>query len=187
MTKLKISDRVALPADAITLAPGVVVSRARAQARFDERVTKGPVCWLWRASRRHTYGQINLHPFGPVYAHRLSYVLYHGEIPDGMFVCHRCDTPLCVKPEHLFLGTPRDNSRDMLAKGRGSEPPRRYGPEHHMAKQTTDEVQEIRRLWATGAYTQRQLARQFGVTQSTIWRLVNRVTRNEDVERRSGR
>ncbi len=76
-------------------------------------------CWLWQGQTGGTspYGQIKA--FGKlVMTHRLSYELYNGQIPDGMLVCHRCDNPLCINPDHLFLGSHKDNIRDMIEKGR---------------------------------------------------------------------
>ena len=76
-------------------------------------------CWLWTGNLfyRCPYGQFQL--AGWRYrAHRFSYTLFKGPIPDGLFVLHKCDTPLCVNPDHLFLGTARDNSHDALSKGR---------------------------------------------------------------------
>lgn len=81
-------------------------------------------CWLWTGaitSRRATragYGELMVD--GKIaYTHRLAYALAVGPVPDGMLVCHTCDNTLCCNPLHLFLGTSRDNSRDMMAKGRG--------------------------------------------------------------------
>ena len=78
-------------------------------------------CFLW-------LGAVNERGYGRVYsgrrmwqAHRLSWTQANGPIPAGMFVCHRCDTPSCVNPEHLFIGSPRDNVIDMAAKGRHRE------------------------------------------------------------------
>lgn len=71
-------------------------------------------CWLWNGSSlERGYGR-----FRGSLAHRVSWVLHNGPIPDGMHVCHRCDVTACVNPAHLFLGTALDNIRDMHAKGR---------------------------------------------------------------------
>lgn len=75
-------------------------------------------CWLWNASwTKAGYGQVNINCV-PMYAHRISYEIHKGYIPTGMRVCHKCDTPCCINPHHLFLGTALDNMRDMDSKGR---------------------------------------------------------------------
>lgn len=75
-------------------------------------------CWLWTANiGRNGYGQIQIKR-RPVPAHRAAWELFKGPIPKGMHVCHRCDTPACVNPDHLFLGTMSDNIKDSYAKGR---------------------------------------------------------------------
>jgi len=72
-------------------------------------------CWEWQASKRRAYGKIRI-KCEYVPAHRVAWMLTHGEIPEGLCVLHRCDNPPCVNPDHLFLGTLKDNSQDMLRK-----------------------------------------------------------------------
>lgn len=105
------------------------------------------------------------------YAHRMSFILYRGEIPDGMRVLHKCDNPGCVNPDHLFLGTQADNVWDMLAKGRG----KRADPTQGRTQPLTDEEREqIKELCKT--LSQREVASKFGITQPTVSRLVRGLT-----------
>ena len=88
--------------------------------RFEEKIIRDPNsgCWLFDSSPNpNGYGQISIN-LKPKLAHRAAWELYVGEIPDGLNVCHKCDTPLCVRPDHLFLGTQMDNLRDASSKGR---------------------------------------------------------------------
>ena len=90
--------------------------------RFFTKVQKATSCWIWTGHKlKKGYGLISRGRRGesPIQAHRLSYELHIGEIPDGMCVLHKCDNPSCVNPEHLFLGTEKDNTLDMLQKERG--------------------------------------------------------------------
>jgi hypothetical protein len=95
--------------------------------RFWPKVRKTGGCWEWSAATRLCgYGVLNV--LGrTVDAHRISWELHYGPIPRGMVVCHRCDNPPCVRPDHLFLGTKRDNTHDMLRKGRGKNGTHSYG------------------------------------------------------------
>lgn len=88
--------------------------------RFNSKYTKGKNCWIWQGNIGNDgYGKfITSIPKKTVRAHRYSWSLANGNIPVDMLVCHTCDVPLCVNPAHLFLGTPLDNTRDMIAKGR---------------------------------------------------------------------
>jgi len=107
-------------------------------------------------------------------AHRITYRHFVGEIPPGMFVCHRCDTPSCCNPHHLFVGTNHDNVRDMIAKGRNSKPPRNphvVGSAHPKARFTEDQVRTIRAEYAQGK-TMYRLAKEYAVAQSTMQRVV---------------
>lgn len=97
-------------------------------ARFWPRINKTATCWLWTGSKnRSGYGHLKVCR-RYVAVHRISWQIANGKaIPDGLLACHHCDTPLCVNPEHLFLGTHTDNMRDMHAKGRGGVRVRRDG------------------------------------------------------------
>jgi predicted DNA-binding protein (UPF0251 family) len=151
-----------------------------ALARFWARVDKdtGPIhptlgrCWIWTGYTKNGYGALSVNN-RMEYTHRLSYLLHVGEIPDGIQVCHHCDNHPCVRPDHFFLGTYAENVADMRAKGRGSPPPHSYGEEHHMVTLSDEQVAELRHLRASRALSQRAVARKFGVSQSTVWRLAH--------------
>ncbi len=96
----------------------MAVSKSTPEDRFWAKVRKSDGCWLWsRPGWADGYGQTTF-KHQRWFAHRLSYTLAVGPIPDGLFVCHHCDVRLCVRPDHLFLGTQTDNLRDASRKGR---------------------------------------------------------------------
>jgi len=87
--------------------------------RFWEKVEKTDNCWLWKAFKnKRGYGKIGVGSGVSANATRVSWVMHHGEIPEGMFICHKCDNPSCINPDHLFLGTRQDNVNDMMLKKR---------------------------------------------------------------------
>lgn len=99
------------------------IANAKVQKKIPERfwkyVEKQEGCWIWKACKHNGYGTFKVNGT-QMFAHRYSYELHKGSIPEGMFVCHTCDNPECTNPNHLFLGTPWDNVQDMLQKGRNS-------------------------------------------------------------------
>src|SRR5437899_2411616 len=123
--------------------------RDNLQRRLTKYTKRQLGCWIWQGAT-NSMGYGRLHWSGTtVLAHRAAWFVANGPIPDHMCVCHRCDTPLCVRPSHLFLGTHSDNMKDSYAKGR-HQPVRLYGTRHGMAKLTDPKVREIRRLGALG-------------------------------------
>ena len=122
-------------------------------------------CWIWVKSW-YLYGYGKLYFAGEIYAHRVSYKAFKGDIPEGFNVCHTCDTPPCVNPDHLFLGTKANNSADMVAKGRQTK-----GEKRPNAKLRETQVREILTKDKTGL-PQPELARYYGVTKSTISSIV---------------
>jgi hypothetical protein len=139
---------------------------------FEKRVAMDPNsgCWLWTGTKgTNGYGvgynvRQGRKDGERTTAHRMSYIIYNGNIPSGMMVCHRCDTPICVNPEHLFLGTAADNTRDKIAKGRANV---LSGTDAPWSKLTPAQVEAIlsdtRRLWV--------IAADYGVSISTISRV----------------
>ena len=120
-------------------------------------------CWEVTSHKPNGFGYPKVHwNYKSVYTHRLVWEQKYGEIPEGMQVLHRCDNPLCVNPDHLFLGTAVDNMKDRHAKRHYAK-----GEAHPMAKLTEDEVREIQRLDAKGV-TQVEIAARFGTTQGHV-------------------
>lgn len=90
------------------------------EERFFEKVIKTDSCWIWDAAlNSRGYGSFT-YERKRLSAHKFSYMYFVGDIPKGLIVCHDCDVPECVNPKHLWLGTPKDNSRDMISKKRGA-------------------------------------------------------------------
>ncbi len=150
--------------------------RARpAEERFWEKVTKSTKpdgCWLWTVkpkSKKSPYAAIKIRGKGSQMVHRFSYELHYGPIPDGLCVCHRCDTPLCIRPDHLFLGTLADNNSDMASKGRAAR-----GEGHGWSKLTDAQVVEIRALRKSGLLY-REIGERFGITPENVGYIIRRV------------
>lgn len=122
-------------------------------------------CWLWTACiGTGGYGLFRLN--GPqLRAHRASHILFVGPIPEGLYVCHKCDVRSCVNPDHLFLGTHADNSADMARKQRT------VGEKHSATKLTENNVTEIRRLAPVA--TRASIARRFGVSRSHVSKIIH--------------
>lgn len=158
--------------------PNHKAARSRPEVeRFWEKVDKrGPdECWQWKAGKTiFGYGVFHAEISNTDLAHRFSYALHYGTMPDGVFVCHRCDNPACVNPAHLFLGTPLENSQDMVKKNRHWVPTRK-GDANGRAKLTEDDVREIRRLRSNGV-REIDVAQQFRVSVDTVSSIFGRRT-----------
>ena len=118
-------------------------------------------CWIWSGHKdKDGYGTIRA--YGKRYkAHRFSYMIYRGEIHDELYVCHHCDNPSCVNPDHLFLGTNKDNMADMTRKKR----------QH--SKISEEDVIQIRRLHKLGVKP-KELSQKFGLAKNTLSYIINR-------------
>jgi hypothetical protein len=141
------------------------------QAQFAARLRETRSgCREWTgATDRGGYGNVKF--FGRATGtHRVAWILENGDIPHGLWVLHRCDNPLCCNPDHLFLGTRRDNIEDMIAKGRKAVLP---GSKHPNAKLYEESVRRIREASLFGA-KRKDLARLYGVIPANISMIVTR-------------
>jgi len=145
--------------------------------RFWGKVTKMDGCWLWTGSTDgHGYGSIGKGgQRGPLLkAHRVSWEIHRGPVPDGMEVCHHCDNPPCTNPDHLFLGTQADNMADAARKGRTRNTPFRGEANGHAIFSEID-IRAIRQAHATGVGV-KALGRLYGTSHTNIGFIVRRET-----------
>jgi len=144
--------------------------------RFWSKVNKTDTCWLWTGARSTSgYGRFVWEKWR-WQAHRFSWVAVNGPIPSGLFALHKCDVRACIRPDHLFLGTQKDNMMDCSSKKRQSlqtHPERTQGENHNMAKLNENQVRRIRKLREEGV-TLLTLSIQFGVCNQQIGKIVNR-------------
>lgn len=128
-------------------------------------------CWIWTAAivKAVGYGRFGMPGNTVDYAHRASWRIFRGDIPERAYVCHRCDVRTCVNPDHLFIGTQRDNMRDAAGKGRVRIPQANYASDesHQPAKLTNEQVRTIRTADRRRGVAA-ELARQFGVSLSAV-------------------
>jgi hypothetical protein len=154
-------------------------------ARFWSKVenSSGADCWQWLdAGRGGGYGAFGIKRNGKhitVDAHRIAWELSYGPVPEGMFVCHRCDNPGCVNPGHLFVDTHNGNMEDMVSKGRQAS-----GERHGRHELTLDDIPLVRLFSAAGA-SQRFIAKRFNVGQTTVGNVVYGRTWRENSDERN--
>lgn len=138
-------------------------------ARFWNGIDKSGECWLWTGCiKQDGYGQFYLdNKLKPrqVTAHRFSWIVANGSVPEGRLVCHTCDTRLCVNPAHLFLGSVADNNRDAVAKRRHA-----FGSRNGGAKLSESDAVAIRSAFAAGEI-QAGIAGRFGVSRHAVQRV----------------
>jgi hypothetical protein len=149
-------------------------------SRFWSKVNMGPECWDWTGAMG-PYGYGTFWDAGKRQgkrtkrAHRVAWVHVYGDIPKGLLICHRCDNRRCVRPDHLFLGTHRDNTEDMVAKGRFVLGRRSHGELNGSSKLVADQVMAIRRRYTRGEEG-KAMAEEFGICQAHVSRIVLRKT-----------
>lgn len=138
-----------------------------------KKIKKTATCWLYTgAVTKNGYVNLTVNK-KQILGHRYFYLKFVGKIPKGMCVCHKCDIRNCLNPEHLFLGTQKDNVQDMIKKGRqvvfGLK-----GEKNANSKLSEKQVLEIRKLWENNCHCSSKLARQFNVNRVTIIRIITR-------------
>lgn len=136
------------------------------ELRFWKQVDKKATseCWEWQGSKGGGGYGLSYYNGKRCGAHRVSYILANGEIPDGLDVCHKCDNPACVNPAHLWLGTPKENTADMFRKKRDNRAKGERRPEHKLTDETVRQI----RIWIAEGISQRQIAKRLNVSQPAV-------------------
>jgi len=153
---------------------------SKTYARFYARHIPEPNsgCWLWLGFLdKDGYGFIR-YKGKNTRAHRYSYLAHKGEIPENNVVCHKCDNPSCVNPDHLFIGTKKDNTADMISKNRQGSWDYRLGGDSYNAKLTNEQAIEVYK----SSKSYRELANLYGVGTSTIGRIKRKQTYSNVLE-----
>lgn len=134
--------------------------------RFFSKVEMTNSCWLWKGAK--TKSGYGVYSFNCKYirAHRASYLIHKGEIPQGMLVLHSCDVRDCVNPDHLHLGTPKNNTQEMMDRGRCNPP---SGPRNACYKLSDEQVKKIRELKKT--LTAKEIAKQFNISADYVYQI----------------
>ena len=146
----------------------ITKSRARERLLSSIKVDENG-CWIWQKyTHKNGYGSFGWGGGRNSRAHRASYECFVGEAPKGLDVCHTCDVRACINPDHLFVGTRRENIQDAADKGRLSLTHQRKGSDHPGAKLTEESILDIRRRLSVGE-TRASLARLYSVS----WSLIN--------------
>ncbi len=139
--------------------------------RFWEKVDnrEKEECWNWQgAIQSKGYGSVGISKKKSALAHRIAYEITNGEIPNGLMVLHKCDNRRCINPNHLYLGTHQDNMKDMVERDRQAR-----GERNARSRLTNEDVENIRRIYGMGNHTQQQVADQFGVSISSIRKILS--------------
>lgn len=139
-------------------------------SQFWAKVDKSGDCWEWIGSQPGRYG-VFYHNRVAYKAHRYAWELTHGPIPDGLFICHKCDVRNCVNPDHLFLGTHEENMADMARKGRHHD---QSGTLNGNVKLNEVDVQAIRARYAAGGISMNQLGAEYSVSNQAVYCMVHR-------------
>lgn len=140
--------------------------------RFHRKyVVRDDGCWEWTIGRfRDGYGQFSIKGISRV-ASRISWIIHNKRsIPNKMMVCHKCDTPECVNPAHLFIGSARDNARDRSRKGRSAS---RVGERNNSCVLSRQDVIEIRKTFSRGGVTRVSLSEKYGVNKQTVCNIIS--------------
>lgn len=145
----------------ILIKKGIIMTDLKRFRKHVQIMSNG--CHEWQSTiKKDGYGQF-WYKGKPCKAHKVAYELCKGEVPKGLLVLHKCDNRKCVNPDHLYVGTQKDNVRDMFERGRwvGN------------SKLNAEKVREIRLLWSQKNFSQTELAQKFGVKQPAIWKIIS--------------